>query len=161
MHLEQCSQVLIIRLDAEYPGPAIAEQRFDDDVLVLEPEGTDRLEIPRNHRWGHELGEVRDQQLLGSVPHRRWVVHHQRVRMDVLQQMGRSDVSHIERRVLAHQHHVHSCEVQQDQLAEAVVGAPLAFDRDRAGARVQTLFATFALPPDALAQGHVTYFVMP
>ena len=83
------------------------------------------------------------------------------LRMDVLQQMGGSDVSHIERRVLAHQHHVHGCEVQQDQLAEAVVGTPLAFDRDRAGARVQTLFATFALPPDALAQRHVAYLVMP
>ncbi len=34
------------------------------------------------------------------------------LRVDVLQQMRRGDIGHVERRVLAHQHHVHRAEVE-------------------------------------------------
>ncbi len=47
MHLQQRGQVLVVRLDAEHAGAAVAEQRLDDDVLVLHAEGADRLAGPR------------------------------------------------------------------------------------------------------------------
>ena len=36
VHLQQRGQVLVVRLDAEHAGAAVAEQRLDDDVLVFE-----------------------------------------------------------------------------------------------------------------------------
>ena len=46
-HLQQRVQILVAGCDVEDAGPAIAEQRLDDDVLVLVAEGADLLRGPR------------------------------------------------------------------------------------------------------------------
>ena len=81
--------------------------------------------------------------------------------MDVLEQMGGGDVGHVERRILAHQHHVHRGEIEQHGFAERVVRAALAFDGDRADAGEQAFLAAFALTPDAFAQRQVADLVVP
>ncbi|BBK39856.1 hypothetical protein STAQ_49340 [Allostella sp. ATCC 35155] len=66
------------------------------------------------------------------APHR--VVHDQGLRVDVLQEMGRRDVGHVEGRVLPHQDDVHGGEVDRLPRAEAVVVALLAPHLQRAAA---------------------------
>jgi len=77
---------------------------------------------------------MRDQQLFRRVAHRSRIVHHQRLRVDVLQQVSRRDVGHVEWRVLAHQNHVHQGQVQQHRIAEAEMLALRALHADRPGA---------------------------
>jgi hypothetical protein len=67
--------------------------------------------VPRHQRRRHQIGEMRHQQLFRRIAHGSRVIHHQRVRMDMFQYMCRGDVGHVERRILAHQHHVHGAEI--------------------------------------------------
>ena len=84
---------------------------------------------------------MRDQQLLRRVPHRSRIVHHQRLRMDVLQQMRRGDIGHVERRILTHQHDVHRAQIQFRHLPERVMTAEPALHGHRAGTGEQALLA--------------------
>ena len=161
MHLQQRREILVVRLDAEHAGAAVAEQRLDDDVVVFEAERADGLEVPGDHGGGHQLGKMRDQQFFGGVADRGGVVHHQRLRMDVLEQVRGCDVGHVERRVLAHQHHVHRREIELGGFAECVVAAAPAFHGDGARAGEQPFLAPFTLALDALAQRHMAYLVVP
>ena len=66
--------------------------------------------------------------------------------MDALEHMGGGDIGHVERRVLAHQHHVHGRQIETLSRAEVVVIARLAahLQRPRAGhhpARVERQLA--------------------
>ena len=81
--------------------------------------------------------------------------------MDVFEQMGRGDVGHIERRVLAHQHDIHGGEIEPHRFAEFVVGAACAFDGDRADECKEPLLPPFTLTPDAFAQRQVADLVVP
>ena len=67
-----------------------------------------------------------NEQFFRRIAHLFRIVHHQRIRVDVFEQVGRRDVGHVERRVLAHQHHVDRREVQHFGRAERVVIAQLA-----------------------------------
>ena len=84
----------------------MAVQGLHDDGAVLGAERLDLRLVAGDQGRRHELREIEDEQLLGRVAHLGRVVHHQGPRMDPLQHMGRGDVGHVERRILAHEHHV-------------------------------------------------------
>jgi hypothetical protein len=105
-HLEQRVQVRVVGAHMEDARAAIAEERLDDDVAVLARKSAMLAAVGGDQRLRHQVREVRDEQLLRRVAHAGRVVHHQRLRVDVLQDVGGRDVGHVEGRVLAHQHHV-------------------------------------------------------
>ena len=59
-----------------------------------------------------------DEQLFGRVAHLDRVVDHQRRWVDVLEEMRRRDIGHVEGRVLAHQDDVHGGEIDAFGCAE-------------------------------------------
>ena len=61
------------------------------------------------------------------------VVDHQGLRVDAVEQVGGRDVGEVERRVLAHQHHVHGGEVDRLGCPELDVIAALAAEPERPG----------------------------
>ena len=73
---------------------------------MLAAEGRDLRAVAGDQGRRHQIGELGDEDLLGRVAHLGRVVHHQRLRMDALEEVGRGDVGHVEGRILAHQHHV-------------------------------------------------------
>ena len=83
----------------------------------------------------HDVVEMRDEQLLRRVAHARRIVHHQRLGMDVLQQMRRRDVRHVERRILAQQDDVERRQVEHLGRTQGEVVALLAPELHRLGAR--------------------------
>ena len=125
----------------EYARAAIAIKRLDDDVLMVAAERADFIDIGRDQRRRHHAFKMRDEQFLGRVAHMHRVVHHKRLRMDMLKDMGRGDIGHVERRVLAHKHDVHRAQIQFLFLAEVEVTAHLAPYSQRAGARYDAAFA--------------------
>jgi len=127
---QQRRQVLVARRDVEDAGAAIAEQRLDD-VFVLLAERDDLLPVGGDQRRRHDAFEMRDEQLLRCVAHARGIVHHQGLRMDVLEQVGGGDISHVEWRILAHQDHVHSRQVHDRRVAELEMPTPLALHPQR------------------------------
>ena len=78
----------------------------------------DLLAILGDQRLRHQFGELGDEDLLRAVAHPGRVVHHQRLGMDALEDMGGGDVVHVEGRILAQEHHVHGREVGAMRLAE-------------------------------------------
>ena len=82
---------------------------------------------------------MRDQQLFRRVANRRRIVDHERSRLDVLQQMRRGDIGHVERRILAHEHDIRRIEGELGDIAEFVMTARFALHRDRARTSKQAL----------------------
>ena len=123
MHLQQRTQIFVIRPDAEHPGPAGPEQRLDDNVLVFPSKRSDGLDIPRDQRRRHQVRKMRHQDLFRRIAHRRRVIDDQRSRLNMLQQMGGRDIGHVERRILAHQNDIHAAKVQRFHRAERVMRA--------------------------------------
>ncbi len=138
VHLQKRGQVLVPRTQPEYAGPAIAEQRLQDDVAVLVPEGADLVAVAGQEGRRHQLPEAQHKELLRRVAHRRRIVDHERpVRRQQLEQMGRGDIGHVERRVLAHQDHVDAGEVELLRGAEAVMMAVAADHLERPPAGIE------------------------
>ena len=73
----------------------------------------------------------------GALRTLRRIVDHQRLGMDALEQVRGGDVGHVERRVLAQQHHVEVGEVLGARVGQAVVRAGLVLDLQRRAARDQ------------------------
>ena len=67
----------------------------------------------------NEIGEFGDEQFFRRVAHFGGIVDHQGLGMDALQNMGGGDIGHVERRVLAHQHHIGRRQVLDKGLAQA------------------------------------------
>jgi hypothetical protein len=105
-HFQQRVEVLVVGPHAENAGAAVAEQRLQNDVLVLVSEGAEGARIGADQGRRHDIVEMRDEQLFRRVAHARRVIHDQRLRMDMLQDVRRRDVRHVERRILAQQHDV-------------------------------------------------------
>ena len=104
----------------EDAGAAVAEQRLDDQILVLVPEILDFKRVAGDQCRRHDPFEMRHQQLFRRVAHAHRVVHHQGLGVDMLKQMGGGNVRHVEGRVLAHQDNVHIGQI--DRLAGAQMG---------------------------------------
>ena len=131
-HFEQRAQILVAGSEVEHPGAAIAVQRLDDDVAVLGAELADQFAVRGYESRRREPLEVVDEKFLRRVAHVHRVVDHQCPRVDVLQEMGRGDVGHIERRILTHQNHVQAGQVEPFGRPERKVITRLAADRERA-----------------------------
>jgi len=93
-------------------------------------EGEDLLPVAADERRRRQAGELGDEQLLRRVPHMGRVVHHERLRVDAIEDVRGGDVAHVEGRVLAEQHHVEGREVHRFRWPEREVIALLVADRD-------------------------------
>ena len=125
VHFQERRQVLVARAQAEDAGPAIAEQRLQDDVAVLLPKGADLVAVAGQEGRRHQLLEAQHEQLFGRVAHRGRIVDDERpIFRQQFQQVRRGDVGHVEGRVLAHQHDIDPGEVEFLERAEAVVVCP-------------------------------------
>src|SRR5882672_4114361 len=60
-HLEQRGEILVVGPDAEHARAAIAEQRLQDDVLVLGAEIAQGAWVGGDQRRRHDIVEVRDE----------------------------------------------------------------------------------------------------
>jgi hypothetical protein len=100
----------------------------------MSPCSAERLdlgEIAGDQRRRHQVGKFHHEHLLRRVAHFARVVDHQRPRVDAFQQIRRGDVSEVERRVLAQQHHVELGEVLPPRLAERKMAAFLVAHLER------------------------------
>ena len=89
---------------AEDGGASHFIQRLDDDIDLLGQKIPETCRFARDQRRWHALREPGGIQLLVGVAQALRFVHDQyAARLGVLQQVGGVDVSHVERRVLAHQ----------------------------------------------------------
>ena len=104
---------------------------------------------------------MRDQEFFRGVADRGGVVDHKGAWVDVLEDVGGADVGHVEGRVLAHQHHVHACQVDGLRLAGVEVGAGLAAHGDGAGEAGDAVRGAAGRLAAAFAQGEVAHFVVP
>ena len=126
----------------EHAGPAVAEQRLQDDVAVLAPERADFVAVAGQQGRRHQFPEAQHKQLFGGVAHRRRVVDDKRpVLRQQFEQMRRGDISHVEGRVLTHQHDVDAGEIELFKRAKAVMGARPPKDFERPAARVKPAVA--------------------
>ena len=83
----------------------------------------------------HQRTELVHEQLLGRVAHLHRIVDHQGFGVDLLEQMSRRDVGHVERRVLPHEHHVHDGQVEHLRRTQGEVVSLLAAHLERPRAR--------------------------
>ena len=83
--LQQGVEVLILRLHMEHAGATIAEQRLDDDVFVAGAKGDDFVLVAGDQRRRHEVVEMGGVEFFRGVAHMNGIVHHQGVRVDVLE----------------------------------------------------------------------------
>ncbi len=81
-------------------------QRLHHHRAVLAPEILDLGLVARDQRRRHQMRELRDEDLLGRVANVVRIVDDEHLRVDPLEQVRRGDVGEVERRILAHQHHV-------------------------------------------------------
>jgi hypothetical protein len=102
---------------------------------VLAPERLDLAPVAGDQRRRHQVGELRDEDLLGRVAHLRRIVDDERLRMDALEEMRRRDVGHVEGRILAQQHHVGLREVDPLGLAQGGMAALDVLDPQGLGRR--------------------------
>ena len=117
-HFQQGSQVAVGFQQMENAGAAIAVKRLNDDVAMLTAEVGDLERILGDQRFRHQIRKFGDENLFRAVAHPCRIVDHQRLRMDALQDVGRRDVVHVERRVLAQQDHVHFRQISAHRLAQ-------------------------------------------
>ena len=105
-------------------------------VAAVEVAQGDRVGADQGRRG--QAGEVRHQQLLGRRADLRRIVHHQRLGVHRLEQIGGGDIGHVEGRVLTHQDDVHVLrQVQLHLVAEGHVVAHGLAQGHRAGAAEQ------------------------
>ena len=140
-HLEQGVEVFVCWRDVKHPGAAVAEQGLEDDVLVLAAEFENLRAVGGDNGGRQQPLEMGDEQLFRRVSHLHRIVDHQGIGVDVLEQMGCGDVGHVERRVLAHQHHVHGGEIDVFFRPEREVIAALAPHFEGAQPRVKPMLA--------------------
>ena len=79
--------------------------------------------IPCNQRFGHELAVIQDEEFFRGVSHLCWVVHHQRLGVDVVEHVGGGDVAHVEGRVLAHVDNVKTSKIYGSLFAKGEMAA--------------------------------------
>ena len=125
-HLDERVEVLVLGPDVEHARAAVAEEGLEDDVAVLSAKIDDHVALGGDERRRHQLGEPCDEEFLRRVSHLGRIVDHQRLGLDLLQDMGGRDVGHVERRVLAHQDDVHGGEVDglRRTKGEVIAGLP-------------------------------------
>ncbi len=75
--------------------------------------------------------KLHDEDLFRRVAHRSRVVHHQRARVDALENVRVGDVGHVEGRILPQQHDVQFGQVRDIRLAEREVVAGFVAYRQR------------------------------
>ena len=154
-HLQERVQVLVLRPDVEYARAAVAEERLEDDVAVPATEIDDHVALGGDQCRRHQFGKAGDEEFLRRVPHMDRVVDHQRVCLDVLQNVGGGDVGHVEGRVLAHQHDVHAGEIDGLRRAEGevIAGFPTNLEgthrRLRSGRRQREVLRQVVVQPMA------------
>ncbi len=83
----------------------------------------------------HQILEIRDKEFFGRIADVEGIVHDQRCRMDAFEKMRRGDVSHVERRILAHEHHVGFGEIVAGGIAKREMIAAFVPDLERTHAR--------------------------
>ena len=98
--------VAVVRAQAKNTRAAISVKRLKNDIAVARLEFAKRIQIPGNHGWRREVGELKNQQFLGIVPDPERIVHDKRFRMDQIKQMAGGDVAHVEGRILPQPDHV-------------------------------------------------------
>ena len=81
------------------------------------------------------------EELFGRVADADRVVDHQHLAAHMLEEMRRGDIGHVEGRILAHQDHVHGCEVEGLEGAEAEMIAALAPHLEPARPRIEPAVA--------------------
>ena len=139
--LMQGREVAVLPVKPENARAAVAIKRLQDHIAVLFFEGPDGLKIPCDHRRRRQFGEAQNQELFGEIAHPERVIHNQRARVDHLQQMGRRDIAHVERRVLAQPNNIVFRQIDFGFLPIADVIAFLAAQRDREPPRNDPAFA--------------------
>ena len=113
-HSEQVikrAEIEILLGQAEHRLAAFAVERLHHDIAVGGAKLLDRGEVAGDQGRRHQLGKFHYEHLFRRVAHLRGIVDDQRLRLQPLEQVGRRDVSEIERRVLAQQHHVECAQV--------------------------------------------------
>ena len=104
-------EVPVIRIEPEHARAAIAVKRLQDDVPVFRLERPDRVEIAGDGRRRGEVREVQDQELFGVIPNPERIVDHKRPPGEVVKEVRRRDVAHVEGRILPQPDHVPGAEV--------------------------------------------------
>ena len=92
----------------------------------------------RRQRRRDKIGEIGDQQLFRGVTDFRRVVDHERLRVQMLEQMRRRDILHIKGRVLPHQDDITGCQRLDAIGAEINMVADLIAQSDIAAAGKDT-----------------------
>ncbi len=121
--LDERIEIGVALRNAEHRGAAIAVKRLHHDVLVLVAEGADGVRRAGDERWRHQIEKVEHEHLLRRIAHARWVVDHERLGLEALQEMRRGDIGHVEGRVLAEMHHVERGKVDAARMRQAVMVA--------------------------------------
>ncbi len=127
----------VVLAEAEYGGAAVAVERLQDDVAHLLAERLHVLSRARDDGGRHQVEEVEHEDLLRRVAHLTRVVDDQRLGVNALEKMRRRDVGHVERRVLAQQHHVALRQILHARSRQLVVAALLVVDFECRAARQQ------------------------
>ena len=117
-HLEQRSEIVVVLLQPEDAGAAIAVERLDDDVAVARAERVGSPADPRDQRRRHQFGKFGDEEFLRRIAHAGRIVDDERLGVDPLEQMRGGDVVHVEGRVLPQKDHIHFRKVGPYRLAE-------------------------------------------
>ena len=100
---------------------------------MFRPEGRDAAAISCHHRNRHQIWEMGDEQLFRRIAHLRRIIHHERLGVDMFQNMGGRNVAHVKGRVLAHQHNIGiAAKVQFHLRPEGEVVAIFSPERDGA-----------------------------
>lgn len=106
----------------EHPRATIAVKRLDDDITMSIAEA--RISATsRVISVSGVTGEIEHHQLFRTVAHPERVVHDQRIGADAIQQMGRCDIAHIERRVLAQPDDIELGQIDSDPVPEINISA--------------------------------------
>jgi len=85
---------------------------------VLVAEIADLPPVAGDHGGRNEISELGDKKFFRCVANLRGIVDHQGLGMQPLQNMGGGDIGHVERRVLAHQHHIRRRQVVNELFAQ-------------------------------------------
>ena len=117
-HFQQRGEISVALLEMKDAGTTIAIERLDDDVAVLLAEIVDLARIPGDERFGHQIRELGDKDLFGTVAHPGRIVDDQCLGVNPVKDVGGGDIVHVEGRVLTQKNHVHLRQIEPLRLAQ-------------------------------------------